>query len=173
MKNITLIRHAKSSWDHPDLPDIDRPLGPRGLRDAPVMADFLHKKNPNIDLWLTSPSERTKATAKFFQAAFGLDESAVLTLEELYHASADQLLGIVRGISATVSTVAIFGHNPGLTDFANLLCHDADYIENIPTCAIVGISFPVNDWRMVKIKSSKREFFYLPRKIVKQNENDR
>ncbi|HAG72955.1 MAG TPA: phosphohistidine phosphatase, partial [Gammaproteobacteria bacterium] len=69
MKILYLLRHAKSSWDDPDLKDFERPLNARGLRDVPVMADRFNARNCRVDCIVSSPATRAKTTAGLFSEA--------------------------------------------------------------------------------------------------------
>jgi phosphohistidine phosphatase len=167
MKRLLLIRHAKSSWDDPALRDFDRPLNERGVRDAPRMAKRLKEKQIHPDLMVSSPAVRALATCKAMAAVLKYSESKIKTYEALYHASEDTLLEVVRQLPdyADREEVALlFGHNPGLTDFANQLL-DAN-IDNIPTCGIVACTFRLQHWKDVTWGSAKMDFFDFPKNKV-------
>lgn len=71
MKQLLLVRHAKSDWGNPGLDDFDRPLNERGKKDAPAMAKRIIEKKIKIDAFISSPAKRAAKTAKYFAAAFG------------------------------------------------------------------------------------------------------
>lgn len=162
MKEICLIRHAKSSWDDPLLADFDRPLNERGKKDAPRMAKRFKEREIALDLLYTSPARRARKTCRLFAKVLGFSKSAIRLEEGLYHAGEDTLMRFVLGLDDKQDTVAIFGHNPGLTEFANLLTHSG--IVNIPTTGIVHIRFAVNRWKDILPGKGKVVFFDFPKK---------
>lgn len=163
MKTLILVRHAKSSWDDPHLTDFDRPLSGRGKRDAPKMAEYLASKNIRADLIVSSPANRAITTAQIIQEYQPAPKPAIVLERSLYHASASSILNVVQDQPDAAGTLMIFGHNPGFTDFANQLT-DA-YIENIPTCGVVGIQFEIDKWSDVKFGCGEQLYFYFPKGI--------
>lgn len=164
MKKVYLIRHAKSSWDDPELEDIDRPLNDRGRHDAPMMAKLLKARHVRADVMISSPAARALSTCVEFARALGFAESKILVVERLYHAEEKQLLSVIRELN-TVSepeSVMLFGHNPGLTEFTNRLLDDT--IENIPTCGVVAAELNIQSWREAHWGCGKREFFDFPKR---------
>lgn len=160
-KQLLLVRHAKSDWSNPMLSDFDRPLNKRGKENAPEMAKRLFYKGHKFDFILSSPAKRAKTTAKIFAGALQINE---ISLEEnIYEANSQALLKIVNNISNDVETVAMFGHNPGFTDFVNYLA-DAD-IYNIPTAGMVFITFPFESWQMISKGTGDILFFDFPKNI--------
>lgn len=165
MKEIYFIRHAKSSWDDPSLTDHDRPLNNRGKRDAPRMAHRLVGLGTSPDGILTSTAKRAKRTARAFREAFGLGKANVIEREELYHAGPRQIEAAIQRLPADWKTVLVFGHNPGYTDVANALQHN-NYIDNVPTCGIVGARIDVDDWQKFSLKAATRTTFLYPKQVV-------
>ncbi|WP_339792685.1 histidine phosphatase family protein [uncultured Imperialibacter sp.] len=161
MKTIYLVRHAKSSWDFPELDDFQRPLSSRGKSDAPRMGKFLNDQQIHPELVVSSPAERAIKTAKKVAAELGIDKREIITDKSVYHAWPDRLLKVVVELDDQHTSVMLFGHNPGLTEFANQLA--AASIENIPTAGAVGISFEVNYWRDIGYEAGKLLFFHYPK----------
>ena len=143
-KTLTIVRHAKSSWDDPVLADFDRPLNPRGLRDAPRMGARLAKTGITPDRLVSSPANRALATAKIIAAALGLETRVIVPDERLYLASADMILRIVQEQPDEVSSLMLFGHNPGMTDLVHRL-GDCP-LANLPTGACVTFRVEVDRW---------------------------
>ncbi|MEX2230685.1 MAG: histidine phosphatase family protein [Cyclobacteriaceae bacterium] len=162
MKTLYLIRHAKSSWDDPFQDDLDRPLNKRGKSDAPRMGKRLKEKDIHPDILISSPAERALSTCMIIAEKIGYAPVNIHTDEELYHASEDKLLSFVHHLNDANDEVMIFGHNPGLTDFGNRLCPEP-VAENIPTCGIVALKFPVNSWKAVTWKKGALDFFDYPK----------
>lgn len=165
MKTLYIVRHAKSSWDDPDLTDFDRPLSARGKRDAPRMGKRLRERDLMPDCVISSPARRAYSTAKRICKVLDFDRDKIKTDRGLYHASEETMLSIVQDIKNKLNTVLIFGHNPGLTDFVNsLMREDTGYfIANVPTCGIAALSFDVDSWKGVNWKKGTVLFFDYPK----------
>ncbi|MDB5970767.1 MAG: hypothetical protein JWQ90_3217 [Hydrocarboniphaga sp.] len=147
MRSLTLVRHAKSSWDNAALSDFDRPLNERGRRDAPVMAQrFAHSAELPLQL-LASPALRAASTAAIFADALNIQPSAIRYEPKIYEADVATLMEIVRGLDERLPDAVLFGHNPGFTDF----CHSLARCEfnELPTCAVARIDLDVERWRDV------------------------
>ncbi|PHI19223.1 phosphohistidine phosphatase [Lewinellaceae bacterium SD302] len=164
MKTIYLVRHAKSSWSNLELADHDRPLNDRGKRDAPIMATVLRGKGVTPDLFVSSTAKRARRTARKFTRAYGLAKSDLIKTPELYHASIREITRVIKALPEEASTVVLFGHNPGFTDFANAI--QGSYIENVPTCGIVGLTSEIDNWRDFTTDRAKRVAFYYPKMFV-------
>lgn len=167
MKTIFLVRHAKSSWESPALEDFDRPLNRRGKQDAPKMGGRLKDKNIMPDLLISSPAKRTLKTARKMAKAMGYPKKKISFIDSLYHASSREFFLVIQGISSSVDTLMVVGHNPGLTDFANAICERG--IDNIVTAGIYAVQLSVDDWKEIKNGSKGRLLFYeYPKKAGKK-----
>ena len=144
MKTLLLVRHAKSSWDEIGMDDSERPLNERGKKDAPQMARRLKDKNIKVDVFISSPAKRADKTAKYFAEEYGLEKKEILLVDNLYGASVGSFLEVVSKIDDKHHTVALFSHNPGITEFANTLT--SVRIDNIPTCGIFAVQVTANKW---------------------------
>lgn len=144
MKQLTLVRHAKSSWGHPGLADHDRPLNKRGEQDAPRMAAHLAASYPPPEAIISSTAVRALSTSKAMAAALGYPAGHVRHEEAIYEASTDSLWALVQGLDDKLQRVMLIGHNPGFTNLVNLLS-DAG-LENLPTCGVARIEFAVDHW---------------------------
>jgi phosphohistidine phosphatase len=165
VKKLYLIRHAKSSWKDPEMDDFYRPLNERGERDAPRMSKRLKEKKVTPDWMIASPAIRTSETCKVFAKTLGYPLEKINLDERLYHATEDQLLEVIYGLKDRPrddqEIVLLFGHNPGLTDFANRLT--GNNIPNIPTCGIVVAQFKVATWKEVAFGSGQMVSFDFPK----------
>ena len=165
MKNIILIRHAKSSWDYPDKDDFERPLNNRGEKDAPEMGKRLKARKLTPDVVLTSPAIRAFSTCKVITRILGVDPTKIISDKRLYHATEDTLLKVIRELKDhpkdDEENILLFGHNPGLTDFANRLMNGN--IENIPTCGIVAITLSIKKWSDAEWGCGEMVFFDFPK----------
>lgn len=161
MKKLLLIRHAKSDWDNPDLKDFDRPLNKRGHRNAPEMAARLLNNEIVPELLVTSPALRALTTAEYFADAFGINRAGIKQEPAIYEASSATLLSIINDLDDQYNFVALFGHNPGLTNLAINLCNCDVY--NIPTCGMVLIHFPFNSWNMISYWTGDQKMYDYPK----------
>ena len=157
MKTVILVRHAKSDWNDPSLSDFDRPLNERGKRDAPVMAHRLLDKKVEVDAFISSPAKRAKRTAKTFAEAFKRDKEEIVYEEDLYGAGNEVFYRVISEAKNKWESIALFSHNPGLTDFANLLTETR--IDNIPTCGIFAVKADCRDWK--EFRDAKKEFWFV------------
>ncbi|MER8546280.1 histidine phosphatase family protein [Mesorhizobium sp. M0323] len=117
MKQLLLLRHAKSSWDDPDLIDFDRPLSARGLKAAPLVGRELARRGWLPELALVSPALRTRDTWRLVSAELPAKVQAKFS-QALYEAAAADILAKVRQVKAGTGTLLVLGHNPGLEEFA-------------------------------------------------------
>jgi phosphohistidine phosphatase len=121
---LVLLRHAKSSWEDPDLDDHDRPLAERGRRDAAAAGKVLAERRIRPDLVLCSTSERTRQTWRRAERA-GARAGEVRFEDQVYEASSVELLRLVRSVPDEVRTLMLVGHAPGLPDLAERLSVDS------------------------------------------------
>lgn len=142
MKILILVRHAKSSWKDISLNDFDRPLNKRGKHDAPFMGKLLAEKNLIPDLIISSPAIRASSTAKIIAEKLDYQNGEIIWDENLYEASANDVLNIINEIDKNIKVLLIVGHNPGLSNISNYL--SKSFINNIPTCGTVVFSFEKN-----------------------------
>ena len=161
MKTLYLVRHAKSSWDYPELTDFDRPLNKRGKRDAPDMGRRLKSRGIKPDLMLSSPANRALTTCQIIADAIGYNEHKIETDKQIFHATANTLLKVLNQVDDQNDSAMLFGHNPGFTDFANELV-DTD-IYNIPTCGVFACTFPLDSWSYVNWSSGSLLFYDYPK----------
>lgn len=165
MKQLLLVRHAKSDWSSNARSDFDRPLNKRGHRDAPEMAERLLNQHLIPQLIVSSPAMRAITTAKYFADTLGIDEKEIETEPAIYEASAAALLKVINNLNNSYDFVAMFGHNPGMTNLAINLCDTAVY--DMPTCGMILIEFPFDDWKMISQDTGSEKLYDFPK-----NEND-
>jgi phosphohistidine phosphatase len=156
MKQLLLVRHAKSDWSSPALGDFDRPLNERGKKDAPVMAGRLRDKKIKIDAFVSSPAKRAKKTASVFAKEYGKHKDKVILIDELYAAPADVFYEVISKFDDRHDTIALFSHNPGITDFANTLTEQK--IDNIPTAGIFAVRLKTKHW--ADFRDAQKEFWF-------------
>lgn len=162
MKMLTLVRHAKSSWDEEGLADKDRPLNDRGKRDAPKMGEQLAKRGVAADLILSSPAVRAFTTAEIIAKAIGYKRKDIVVDERIYASEPEVLLDIICTIDDAHERVMIFGHNPEMTSLAQRFSPD---ILDMPTCAVAEFVFDVRHWCDVVTVAPTRVLFATPKKM--------
>ena len=131
---LTLMRHAKSSWNNQHQQDHDRPLNERGNRDAPDMANRLVRRNQIPDLILCSTARRTCETTAHLLCVFGQPAPQVVYNDSLYLASPDTLLSTLSDVPENVLHAMIVAHNPGMEDLSARLT--GSHADTMPTAAI-------------------------------------
>ncbi|MEM9362329.1 MAG: histidine phosphatase family protein [Bacteroidota bacterium] len=156
MKQIILMRHGKSSWDY-EVSDKDRPLKERGINDAHLVAQKFGSLKVSIDFAISSPANRALHTSMIFLRGIDSDFSAFQVNNELYDFSGNSVATFVKGLSDTLDTVMIFGHNYAFTTLANTW--GDTYIENLPTAGLVYIEFDVDAWSKIKKGRTKQTIF--------------
>lgn len=157
MKELILVRHAKSSWKDATLSDHDRPLNKRGKRDAPEMGERLARSGCDPDLMVSSSAIRALETARSVAGKLGYPRESIAVEECLFHAGVAELLQVIRGVEDSVDGLMLFGHNPGLTDLANHI--GPREILNMPTCAVLHLGLESASWTEVG-KTSVDEVMY-------------
>ncbi len=161
MKTLFLGRHAKSSWDHPDLTDFERPLNPRGERDAPDMGRRLADKYPPPDLIVASAAARARATAAILAEEWGYSRDPLIETK-LYEATPSRMLDRIHLLDEDISSALLVAHNPNITWLANALADLS--IANLPTCGIVALRIPCEKWGDLEIGGAELIEFDFPKK---------
>jgi phosphohistidine phosphatase len=164
LKKIFIIRHAKSDQRFFGN-DFERPLNERGITDAPIMAGRLLDKNIMVEALISSPAIRARQTAEIFADILKMPASAIIFKSALYHAPADVFYEVLADLPNSLSNIAVFSHNPGITFFINSLDTKAK-IDSMPTCGIYAFSAHTNQWS--EFKNCKKEwlFFDYPKLIL-------
>lgn len=161
MKTLLLVRHAKSSWDDMTQKDFDRTLNDRGKKDAPEMAKRVAEKGIKIDLIVSSPAKRAKKTATLFAEEFGIAKEDIQLVDGLYEPSLASFQTTLSNLSDKADTIAIFSHNPAITEFVNTL--SSVRIDDMPTCGVYAVSMDTNTWSDFKNGEAKFLFFDYPK----------
>ena len=157
MRQLLVVRHAKSSWEDFSVPDFERPLNDRGKRDAPIMAQRVLDRNIIPDEIITSPAKRARKTAELFAKTLGFPKENILEEIELYEASPEAFYNVVSRAPVSASTLILFSHNPGITAFVNKLTSVS--IDEMPTCAVFALTCDINNWS--EFRAAKKEFLFF------------
>lgn len=172
MKTLFLLRHAKSSWDHPDLSDFDRPLAERGIGAAMAMADYLAREQLRPDLILCSAARRARETMELVQAAWGFSVPVHMD-RALYDAGPGDLLQRLRGLGKKPNKVMAIGHNPTMEFLALDIVGDGPKqdLESMglkyPTgaLALFTLEGKKSDWKDLDTRTATLVRFVKPRDL--------
>jgi phosphohistidine phosphatase len=168
VKVLYLLRHAKSSWEDPEVRDHDRPLTPRGKRAAAAIGHHLNGQGTQPALVLSSSARRARETLKPLQKVFS-GEVEVHVEPGLYAASASELLGRLRSVPEPVPSVMLVGHNPGLQELGLMLARPSprrDALEaKFPTGALAVLHLDVASWHDVRGSDGEVVSLTLPREL--------
>jgi phosphohistidine phosphatase len=161
MKTLLLLRHAKSDWDDSSMRDFDRPLAPRGLRDAPRIGKALRKRGPLPDLIISSPAARAKATIEAVVKGAGLTTHIEFD-EAIYGATSAELLTLIRRLPDSSSCTLMVGHNPGFEDLVGRLTRARD---RMPTATLACMEFLVDHWEDVEDGKGRLASHLTPKQL--------
>lgn len=160
MKNLILIRHAKSSWDAP-VHDKDRVLAQRGVRDAHLVAQNISEFIPKLNLIWSSTAKRAAETAIIFAQNQMWPLESIIFKDELYTFDASKLEKVIKSCDDSYENVILFGHNEAITDFVNKF--GDIFIDNVPTAGFVSLSFSSDSW--TTIRNGKTNKILFPRDL--------
>jgi phosphohistidine phosphatase len=141
---LVLVRHAKSSWADKALADHDRPLNPRGLRDAPEMARRLKARGPEIQRIVSSSARRALETARIFAEILRVDPREIVIRPAIYGAGVSQMVELIRGLEPALRRVMMVGHNPTFSDLARSL--SGEVLDHVPTCSVLTLVQEQGGW---------------------------
>ena len=161
---MILVRHAKSDWGQDGLSDIERPLNERGKKDAPEMANRLKARKLHIDLFVSSTAKRARKTAKYFAEEFDVKKDDIKLVEDLYLATTSAFQKTISELSDKHDVVAVFSHNPGITEFANSLTNVR--IDDMPTCSLFALNIDTDSWSSFEDAEKKFLFFDYPKNAL-------
>lgn len=165
MKTLTLVRHAKSSWDGEGVPDFYRPLKPTGIEDAVRVSRFVKNKQELFPDWIvTSPAVRALSTAIVFAREMGVGDSQIKLESGIYESSKEQIAEVIKRTDDSVNSLMVFGHDYSLTDFANFIC--AENLDKNPTAGVISVRLNINSWKEVDYGTGQITFFITPKKLL-------
>lgn len=163
-KFVFLLRHAKSSWDSPKLPDKDRPLNSRGIRNVAEMGKRIATQGYRPDLILSSPAKRALTTACDIADAVNYPSRAIQIESELYFSGPDAMLEALTRQDDNIRSIMLVGHNP---DISALLEIVSGTREDMPTCAFAIVGFDMDSWRDVARTSGNLLWYDFPKNRAK------
>ncbi len=161
MKRLYLVRHAKSSWEEPGGSDIERPLLDKGIKRTQKVIRSLKDHSVKIDLMITSPAERAFQTALLVARGIGYPEDKIQVERKIYDGYYDRILDLIYATSNEIDSLMIIGHNPSITNLANLFLHPG--VDLLPTTGIACISFNTKKWESIPSVDPVSEFIIVPK----------
>ena len=156
MRQLVLVRHAKSSWKH-DVNDVERPLNKRGFRDAALVSESFKNTIFYPEIIFSSSANRALSTCEIFIKTLNFDKSRLHIKEELYDFGGENVNNFITNLDDSYEKVMIFGHNHAFTSICNIF--GDQYIDNLPTSGLVVINFDVTSWQNVKRGITKLTIF--------------
>lgn len=168
MKNIFIVRHAKSTKDIQELIDFERPLNERGVKNANQISEDLLKKKEIPEVIITSPAIRAISTALIFANKFDFPWEKFLVKDGIYEADAETILNVIRHIPDEYQSAMIFGHNPGFTILCNKLGNKP--IDNMPTSAVMKIELNISSWKEAGNEKGNVALFETPKALSTKEE---
>lgn len=156
MKNLFIVRHAKSSWEAP-LTDFDRPLTQSGIKDAHLVSDEAKKSLPKSFVIWSSNAKRASETALIFAQNVLYPIDNILFREDLYTFDERDLQDVIQSCPDEIDNLILFGHNEAITNFVNTF--GTVYIDNVPTSGFIAISFENTSWKSLKKGVTKATIF--------------
>ncbi|PKQ07530.1 MAG: hypothetical protein CVT72_02975 [Alphaproteobacteria bacterium HGW-Alphaproteobacteria-11] len=176
MKQLCLLRHAKSDWGDPAKDDFDRPLNARGAKAAEFMAGYIAACPYRPDTVLCSTAARARETCAPLSLRLGKDVPVIFR-DELYHAMPDAMLDEIRQAPDTAQTLLVVAHNPGLVLLAMALAEDPDeetalrIAHGVPTGGFIVLEFDVKHWGDIAEGKGRSVFFGRPRDLMAENKS--
>ena len=164
MKYILLLRHAKSSWNDPDLDDFDRPLAGRGLEDAPRMGKYLKKIGYRPEYIASSTALRARQTTQLCLEAMKRDESLVKWDDHLYFESVGSYLSAIQEAPENTERIMLVGHNPLMEATATLLSGGKDKTAfRMPTAGLVCLESYALRWEDINPATCQIKWMMIPK----------
>ena len=165
MKTLYLVRHAKSSWDHPGLPDYERPLLDVGIKRTEKVIEYLIHQKTNPDLILCSHAIRAMETAALIARGLSYPEDKIQQHHVIYEGNEDDLFNLLYGLPNEINAAMIVGHNPVITSAANEFLSKP--IDWMPTTGVVCVEFKTDKWENIFQGKTKTKFIISPKMIEK------
>ena len=163
MKTVYIVRHAKSSWKYPELPDDLRPLRTKGIKRTEKVIDALLERGVSVDRIISSHAVRARRTAEMLARGLNYPEENILIEPSVYHSGADGLFELFYDLPPECHSVMIVGHNPALTDLVNYFISPG--MEWLPTSAVVSVVFRTDRWEKIALAEKEIRFILEPGKL--------
>ena len=162
MKEIYVLRHAKSSWDNSNLSDFERPLADRGISDAKKMSKFLKDMNIKIDKVLCSNAIRAKETFDLTADGFNFEIDKATYLDKLYFGDTTTIIQDLKELDESLNNILIVGHNPTLHYLVEILTNEP--INRFTTCNLATISYD-GEWVSLNSQQCSLKSLIRPKEL--------
>ncbi len=163
MKTLYVVRHAKSSWDYPQLKDFERPLIEKGVKRTKKVAAFLKAKEITLDLIVTSHATRALETAQLLAKELKYPGASIFVNPDIYNADDESIFSVIYAFPDDKNNILMVGHNPTFTQLANYFLKEK--IHYLPTSAVVSLSFDTNSWSKIDSCDQHINFVAIPKKL--------
>ncbi|HRY98232.1 MAG TPA: histidine phosphatase family protein [Bacteroidales bacterium] len=167
MKTVYLVRHAKASWEHPELPDRQRPLLPKGEARTRAIGEYLRKKKVKPELIISSDAVRARETALILAAELSYPAGALLFDPRLYDDPGYSFFDVLSARNNALNSVMLVGHNPGMTQL--MFRYAGNSIDHLPTSGVVAVRFHTQRWEELPLAKHTLDFLVYPRLIHKEH----
>lgn len=165
MKTVYIVRHAKSSWSDPYIPDHFRKLIPEGEERTLKIAKHLRMKFVNPELMITSSATRAQETAKLIAKELHFPWDQININATFYKADKEDVIETLNELPDEVESVMIFGHNPTFTDLVNSFLAPEEQISKLPTSAVAAFRFKTEHWEEIESVKHHLEFLISPKDL--------
>ncbi len=163
MKTLFLVRHAKSSWENPDVKDHERPLLQKGIKRTEKIAEFLKRRKLTPGIIVSSHAVRANETAGLIAKHLSYPEEDIIIDEKLYLSGVNSIMNVIYALPEEKDSAMIVGHNPCMTQLVNLFLETK--IETLPTTGLVCVAFDTKTWSDVPLAESKVKFVVFPKDL--------
>ena len=170
VKQLILMRHAKSSWDDAELEDQERPLNARGRKTAALMADYMQDARFEPSIVLCSSALRARQTLELLKPAF--PKGTTIKVEpNIYSAAGNDLLTRIRRVSPAARSVLLVGHNPAMQELVTTLASESADLERIrakfPTAAVAVLDAPIDEWKQLAPGEASLVAYMTPKRLAR------
>jgi len=160
MKTLTIMRHAKSSWDFSGLSDIKRPLISVGESRTQKVVKYLEKRNFLPATIVCSNAVRTLQTSDLVCKGLNCSDNLLYVEKNLYSADIETLFELIFSLDNRLDSAMFIGHNPVMTTFANRFLSKS--IDWLPTSGVVSIDFETEKWEDTPLANHWVRFYIAP-----------
>lgn len=160
IKTLYIMRHAKASWDYPELPDYDRPLTESGMINSKKIATELQNRNVSVELIICSYAKRSHDTARIIATGINYPVEQIEVCNDIYEGDTDDFFKLIFQVNDDITSLMIVGHNPTVTQFVNLFVKTR--IDILPTSGLFSLNFETENWLDITKSRVKTGFYLFP-----------
>jgi len=163
MKTLYIVRHAKASWDFPELPDVERPIIEKGINNTKKIVNELNNRNVKVDLIISSHAKRAHDTAKIIATGIYYPVDKIEVSKGIYQVDVDDMFDLISDVQDDIHSLMIVGHNPTFTQIANYFLQEE--IDILTTSGVISINFETKNWAGIKKAKHKINFILFPKML--------